>query len=160
MTLRRFFLLFAGLLLSNSAVKSQQLQAGLAGWPGFGVYAVYIDVHTVYTVETMAYTELDPFDARNTLRVGVAAGAALLPLNIWRVIGQADYGYDIDLGIRFGPSLVFVEDATRDDKNQQFSLFLDPFIRFRTGLGQSSRSFFVELGTTRPVVRTGFWFSL
>ena len=144
------------------ASAGQLLQAGLAGWPGVGVQVNYVDLHTMYTLEAALQMDADPFAPRNALHVAASVGAALLPLNIWRTIGQADYGYDLDAGIRFGPRLVFVEDATRADKNQQFGLFLDPFLRYRRRIGpeDSNRFFFVEIGPRRPVLRAGLWLEL
>ncbi len=151
-------LLFALWLPGTAA--AQLLQVGLAGWPGVGMQVNYVDLHTLYTLETALQADFDPFVSRHTLRVAGSVGAAILPLSIWRAIGQADYGYDLDLGVRFGPRLVFVENATRADKNKQFSLFIDPFLRFRRRMGQSGRFFYLEVGPVRPVFRAGFWFGI
>ncbi len=147
----------AALLLTPGTLSAQQLQIGLAGWPGMGAQISYVDHHTMYTLETAFQADFDPFASRRAFYVAGSVGAAVLPLSIWRTIGQADYGFDLDLGVRFGPRLVFVEDPTRGDKNQQFSLFIDPFLRFRRRLGQSSRYFYLEAGPVRPALRAGFW---
>ena len=139
---------------------AQLLQVGLAGWPGLGAQVNYIDLRTMYSLEAAFQTDLDPFATPRTLHVAGSVGAAILPLSIWRAIGEADYGYDLDLGVRFGPRLEFVEHATRADKNQQFSLFLDPFLRFRRGMRRSGRYFYIEAGPVRPAFRIGFWFTL
>ena len=142
------------------AAAAQVLQVGLAGWPGIGTQFGYIDLHTMYSLESAVQADFDPFGSRHALHVAASVGAAILPLNIWRTIGQADYGYDLDLGVRFGPRLVFVEHPTRDDKNQQFSLFIDPYLRFRWSVSDRGRYFYVELGPTRPAIRAGFWFGI
>ncbi len=134
-----------------------QVQAGLAGWPGLGAQVSYINLHSMYTLEAGVQLDYDAFASRRALYVGGFVGAAILPLSIWRTIGQADYGYDLDLGVRFGPSLVFVEQPTRADKNQQFSLFIDPYLRYRKRVGQARRTIYVEVGPVRPVFRVGFW---
>ena len=134
----------------------QLLQAGLAGWPHIGVQAGYIDLHTMYTLETVVQADIDAFASRQALHVAGGVGVSILPLSIWRAIGQVDYGYDLDLGIRFGPRLHFVEHPTRDDKNEQFSLFIDPFLRFRKHWDSLGHAFYLEIGSTRPIIRTGF----
>ncbi len=147
-------------LCTPGALSAQVFQMGLAGWPGIGAQVSYVDLHTMYSLESAVQADFDPFASRRTLHVAASVGAAILPLNVWRTIGQADYGYDLDLGVRFGPRLVFVERPTRDDKNQQFSLFIDPFVRYRLRVGDAGRYFYVEIGPARPVLRAGFWFRI
>jgi len=138
----------------------QQLQVGIAGWPGIGIQVAYIDSRTVYSLETVLQIDYDPFATRSMLHVAGSAGVALLPLNIWRTIGQADYGYDLDLGMRLGPRIVFVDNPTRADKNQQFGLFIDPFLRFRWRTSALARFWYFEVGATRPVLRVGVWLAV
>ncbi len=136
-------------------------QAGLAGLPGLGLQLGYVGPRSIYTAEVILYTDgstrLPLGDG--TVKVSVGIGGALRPLGIVRVIGNADHSYDLDVGLRFGPSFLFDTDPTRSDKNQQFSLFLDPFFRFTRRLG-SGRILFAELGVQRPSIRAGVWFGL
>jgi len=154
-------LLYVSLLpgMLHSAM-GQQLQVGIAGWPGIGIQVAYIDSRTVYSLETVLQIDYDPFATRSMLHVAGSAGVALLPLNIWRTIGQADYGYDLDLGMRLGPRIVFVDNPTRADKNQQFGLFIDPFLRFRWRTSALARFWYFEVGATRPVLRVGVWLAV
>ena len=76
-----------------------------------------------------------------------------------RTIGNAEYTYDFDIGLRFGPSLFFATNATRSEKNQQFRFILEPFLRFNTRFS-GGRILFVEAGTLSPVLRAGLWFRL
>ena len=147
-------------LTASAAAQDQHIQAGLAGWPGLGMQVTFIDMHTVYSLESGIQVDVDPFEERRTLTVAGSVGAAFLPLNVWRTIGQADYGYDLDLGLRLGPRLRFVEEPTRADKNRQFSLFLDPFLRLRGRIGRAPRIYFVEIGPVRPSLRVGLLFGV
>ena len=134
-------------------------QTGLAVWPGVGVQLGYVGPHSIYTLETMIYAEGQPSfgSGESTLQLSGGIGAALRPLGVVRTIGNADYRYDFDFGVRFGPSLFFTTGATRADKNQQFSLFLDPFIRFSSRF-RKGRIYYVEIGPQKPVLRFGLWF--
>jgi len=139
----------------------QFIQTGLAVFPGAGLQLGYVDPRSIYTVEGMLYADGQPAlgEGESTLRLSVGAGAALRPLGVVRTLGNADYRYDFDFGVRFGPSLFFTTGATRSDKNQQFSLFLDFFVRFSSRL-RSGRIFYLELGPQQPVFRLGLWFGL
>lgn len=151
--------LVALVLLSTASGAQPRLQAGLAAGPGAGVQLNYVSVHSVYTVETAFYGELQPRRSRTSVVASGGVGVSFRPLGALRVVGQADFGYDLDLGVRFGPSLLFRHRATRSDKNKQFRLFLDPFLRVvkpRSGGG----AFYAEVGPLRPVLRLGLWLRL
>ena len=130
------------------------LQAALGGWPGIGVQAGYVQARSIYTLEVVSYVDALPWREGYPLYVSAGVGAALRPLGVLRVIGRADYGYDFDLGVRFGPGLFFTDDATRAEKNRQFSLFLDPFVRFSLRTMRPG-NYFIELGPQRPAFRLG-----
>ena len=136
------------------------LQVGLAVVPGVGVQLGYVGPRSIYTVEGLLYADGQPSlgSGESTLQLSGGIGAALRPLGVVRTIGNADYRYDFDFGVRFGPSLFFTTGATRADKNQQFSLFLDPFIRFSSRF-RNGRIYFVEIGPQKPALRFGLWFS-
>ncbi len=152
----------AGLLWCTTTCLAQHtLQAGFAVWPGIGSQVNYVDVHAVYTIESAVYSELQPSlgRSRTSLVVSGGVGVSFRPLGVLRVLGQADYGYDVDVGVRFGPSLFFTRRATRADKNKQFRLFLDPFLRL-TRPRPSGSIYYVEIGPLRPALRLGLWFRL
>ena len=158
--LPRALLLLALLWISTPApAQSPVIQAALGGWPGIGVQLGYVQPRSIYTLEVMSYLDVLPWRDESPLYVSAGVGAALRPLGVLRVIGRTDYGYDLDLGVRFGPGLFFTEDATRAEKNRQFSLFLDPFLRF-THHSVRQGHFLVELGPQRPALRFGFWLSV
>ncbi|MCY4204326.1 MAG: hypothetical protein OXE92_01220 [Bacteroidetes bacterium] len=106
----------------------------------------------------MSSVDVELWEKRTPVFVSAGIGAALRPLGVLRVIGSANYSYDFYLGVRFGPSLSFRKNPTRQEKNRQFSLFLDPFIRYVHPLGKQTG--FIEIGPQRPVVRFGLWVSL
>ena len=135
------------------------LQMGMAAFPGVGMQLGYVGRRSFYTVEGTLFADGKPSlgEGESTLRVSGGLGAALRPLGVVRTIGNANYPYDFDFGVRFGPSLFLNTRATRSDKNQQFSLFLDLFLRFSSRF-RNGRIFFLELGTQQPGIRAGLWF--
>ncbi len=145
----------------GGAVGQRYLQTGVAVFPGVGVQLGYVGPHSIYTLETMIYADGQPSlgSGESTLQLSGGIGAALRPLGVVRTIGNADYRYDFDFGVRFGPSLFFTTGATRADKNQQFSLFLDPFIRFSSRF-KNDRIFYIEIGPQQPDLRFGLWFGI
>ena len=137
----------------GGAVGRRYVQTGVALYPGVGVQLGYVGPHSIYTLETMIYADGQPSlgSGESTLQLSGGIGAALRPLGVVRTIGNADYRYDFDFGARFGPSLFFTTGATRADKNQQFSLFLDPFIRFSSRF-KGGRIFYLEIGPQQPAL--------
>ena len=140
---------------------SRFIQSGIAVLPGLGVEAGYVRARSIATIEGMLYVDISPGFAggEGNVQVSAGLGGALRPLGVVRTIGNANYTYDFDIGLRFGPSLFFATNATRSDKNQQFRFILEPFLRFNTRLA-SGRILFVEAGTLSPVLRAGLWFRL
>ena len=130
------------------------LQAGLGGWPGAGLQAGFVQWGSVYTLEIVLYASSSPWQDNIPLFLSAGFGGSLRPIGILREIGRIDYTYDLDIGIRVGPSLFFRQNATRADKNRQFSLFVDPFVRYSHTVGASSQ-LFAEVGSQRPRVRLG-----
>lgn len=143
---------------AQDEVRPRMLQVGPAVWPGLGAQIGLIRLRTIYTLETVLYLNghLGLGDHRSSVQLSGGFGAALRPLGIVRAIGNAEYAYDVSLGMRFGPSLLFVARPTRSDKNRQFSLFLDPYVRFSTRVLQHQIAF-VELGPIKPSLRFGLW---
>ncbi len=157
---RRICCLCLILVLHGSPVfaQSSQFQAGLGAWTGVGVQFVHVQSHSTYSLEVMVSVDTEPWKKRTPAYLSAGVGAALRPVGILRVIGRADYSDDIYLGLRFGPALTFLQKPTRQEKNRQFSLFLDPFLRYVRPLGQYTG--FIEIGSQRPSLRLGLWISL
>lgn len=174
MLMKRFFhrSLWIALLLVGSGVlpgsargqaagDARYLQAGAAVIPGLGVQGGYITPRSFYTVEGMLYVDGSPGFAggEGSLQVSGGLGGALRILGVLRAVGSPGYqGKNLDVGLRFGPSLFFAFGPSSRDENP-FSLFLEPFARATTTLG-SSRILYVELGVQRPLLRAGLWFAL
>lgn len=139
----------------------RHLQAGLGVLPGAGIQIGYVAPRNLYTLETLLYVDTTPQFAggEGNVQSSAGVGAALRPFGFVRAAGNAQADYDLDVGLRFGPSLFFTTNATRKDKNQQFRLFLEPFIRV-SGTGEGSRTYYVEVGTHRPFLRGGILFDL
>ena len=152
-------LLFTLVLGGYSALaQTSQWQVGLGAWPGAGFQAGHVQAKSVYTLEVITSVDSQLWKERTPVHLSAGVGTALRPLGILRVIGRADYTYDLYLGVRFGPALTFLQNATRAEKNRQFSLFMDPYIRYTASIGQ--QPFFVEIGSLRPSLRFGLWISL
>lgn len=136
------------------------MQAGLALVPGLGAQVGYVQSRSIFTAESIIYVDASPRFAggEGTIEVSGALGGAIRPLGVPRLIGTADYPYDFDIGLRFGPSLTFTQGATRAEKNQQFSLFVEPFLRFSSRFG-NGQLYYVEAGTQRPLFRAGLFFT-
>ena len=148
------------LILSGISTLAQtsHLQVGLGAWPGAGVQAGHVLARSVYTLEVITSVDTELWKERTPVHISAGVGTALRPLGILRVIGRANYTYDLYLGVRFGPALTFLQQATRAEKNRQFSLFLDPYIRYTVSIGR--QPVFVEIGSQRPSLRFGLWIAL
>ncbi|HET6569771.1 MAG TPA: hypothetical protein VFG50_17530 [Rhodothermales bacterium] len=161
-------LLLAGGTLVGSAhaqaprTHAKRVQIGPGVLPGIGLQVGYVYPRSFYTTEAIVYADGSPGFAggESNLQVSLGLGGAIRPLGLIRTIANmADTGYDLDVGLRGGPGLFFSSTETRVQKNQRFSLFLEPFIRITTRLG-TQQTFFAELGFQRPLLRAGFWFGL
>ena len=149
-------LLFALIPCGFSALaQTSQLQVGLGVWPGAGFQVGHVLARSVYSLEVITSADTELWKDRTPVHISAGVGTALRPLGILRVIGRANYAYDLYLGVRFGPALTFLQNATRAEKNRQFSLFLDPYIRYSTSIGR--QPVFVEIGSQRPSLRFGLW---
>ena len=149
--------LYILILLSGPGALAQtsHIQTGLGLWRGVGVHLVHIQVRSTYTLEISTSIDTEFWQDRNPIYLSSGLGAALRPLGMLREIGQADYPYDIYVGVRFGPALIFQKNPTRAEKNRQFGLFLDPFLRYIKPFGE--RVAFIEIGSQRPSLRLGIW---
>lgn len=135
-----------------------RFQIGLAGLPGGGTQVGYITARSFFTTESVFYAEgTPPALGRGALQVSAGFGGAVRLFALSRLLGTtARYAnrFDVDLGLRLGPSLAFAEGETTADENKRFSLFLEPFLRVAPSLGETW-ALFVETGTQRPYVRAG-----
>lgn len=161
--------LIAGLALLPMAAHAQGgsptpprlVQTGLAAVPGLGVQVGFVRARSLFTIEGLLSADASPTFAggEGNVQVSASGGGSIRTLGIPRLFGTVDYPYDFDVGLRFGPSLFFATNATRSEKNQQFSLFIEPFLRFSSRLG-NGRLYYIEAGTQRPLFRFGLWFGL
>ncbi len=134
-------------------------QVGLGAVPGLGLQAGYVAPRSVITTEGMLYVDVTPSfgGGEGSVQISAGIGGALRPLRLARLLTGADPpSYDLDFGLRFGPGLFFAFNETRARKNQRFSLFLDPYARFSSALN-TRRTFFIEAGIQRPILRAGIW---
>ena len=142
----------------STLAQTTQLQVGLGAWPGAGFQAGHVQARSVYTLEVITSVDTELWKERTPVHISAGVGTAFRPLGIFRIIGRANYAYDLYLGVRFGPALAFLQNATRAEKNRQFSLFLDPYIRYTASIGR--QPIFLEIGSQRPSLRFGLWIAL
>ena len=135
------------------------LQTGPAGLPGLGFQVGYVAAQDFFTREITVVADLSSFRSDGNVHTAIAVGGAVRILGIARTIGNTDYrGFDLDLGVRVGPGLLFEFRESRAAKNRRFNLFLEPFVRWSTRARRAL--LFVEAGVQRPVLRAGFWIAL
>ncbi|MBT8401150.1 MAG: hypothetical protein KJO98_11785 [Rhodothermia bacterium] len=160
-------LLLCGAVLTRPGVaqvapQPDILQLGGAVLPGIGFQIGYVEAGPAFTREAFAYVDVAPrFGSnREELQVSAGLGAGI------RVIGTLETltlitprVWDFHLGFRFGPGLNFAAEETRSDKNQRFSLFLEPFGRF-TVAPKGEQIYFLEGGINRPYLRLGVWLAI
>lgn len=138
--------------------RGQVLQAGLAAMPGLGMQLGYVSPRSIYTLEGLLYLDAAPSFAggEGNVQLSIAFGSAFRITGLIRTLGNAPISYDLDVGMRLGPGLLFTQRETRAQKNQQFGLFLEPFFRLISAFG-TRRFFFGEAGLHRPFFRAGLW---
>ena len=135
-----------------------QLQMGLGGLPGAGVQVGYVTARSFFTVESQLYVEgVLPSFGEGNVHFSAGFGGAIRLFGLSRLLGSPAWYvdvFDVDLGLRLGPSLAFAENETPADRNKRFSLFLEPFLRIAPSVAEDW-ALFVEVGPQRPVVRIG-----
>lgn len=137
--------------------------AGVGGLPGAGAMVGYVSPKRMYTREAVVYGVVIPSirGRDGSAYVGVVIGGALRIIGTGETLGLIPpKKYDIDIGIRLGPALVFEFDESRADKNKRFNVAAEPFLRIARNLGKSQRTFYVEGGLIRPSLRLGIWFGI
>lgn len=152
-------LLLPGTVAAQIAPRSdvRVVQAGVAVFPGAGVVVGYVLPRGFYTVGAVAYGDATPSfsGGEGSLLVSFGLGGSIRPLGVYRLLANAeDPGYDLDLGVRVGPSLFFPYGESSRRQNP-FSLFIEPFARITSTFG--NRTGFVEVGIQRPILRAGLW---
>ena len=143
------------------APEGRQLQVGLGVVPSAGLQVGYVALRSFYSQEFILTADVSPWygGRRGNVQLSGSLGGSIRILGIERTLGNAGYrGYDLDVGVRFGPALLFAFRETRFTKNQRFSLFLELFGRFTTTIGDGI-TLFAEAGFHRPAFRGGLWFS-
>ena len=137
------------------------LQLGIGVLPGVGMQAAYIDQRRMYTRDAVFYGHVQPgfFENDGSVQVSGALGFSVRIIGILVTTGAiSDRGYDIDIGARLGPGLTFGFSETPLEKNQRFSLTLEPTLRMIKEIG--SRRYYLETGIVRPSIRMGALISL
>lgn len=137
------------------------MMGGLALSPGAGLHLGRLADGEFYTREVVLYADTAPSltdAAEGDVHLAFEFGGSLRVLGIGRIIGNVTTsGYDLDVGMRFGPGLLFEFNENRFTKNQRFSLVFSPYIRGgRTT--QQGRRLYAELGFQRPTLRIGLFF--
>ncbi len=158
-------LLIALAVLGSMPASAQELQTtgklqlGLGILPGLGAQVGYLSPGAFFVTEGMLFVDgVPPFlGGEGTVQLSLGGGGAVRTLGIARLFSEEQFeGFDVDFGARFGPALSFGVNETRAEKNQRFSLFFDPYLRFVTRAG-GRFTVFAEAGAQRPLVRGGLW---
>lgn len=137
------------------------MQAGLGVLPGVGIQVAYFDAERMYVRDVVFYSHVQPgvFENEGNLQVSGSIGVAARIVGILETVGAISPRlFDVHVGARVGPGLTFAFDESVLEKNQRFSLTLEPVVRLVQGVGQ--RRYYIELGIIRPSLRFGMLFSL
>ncbi len=125
----------------------------IAAGPGVGVEASYVAPGRMYTREATLLADISRFDSAGSSQVAVTIGGS------WRIVGSLETlgmarprRFDVHLGVRVGPGLLFRFNEERADRNQRFNLVFEPFIRYTL---RGRRLLFAEAGLSRPKLRIG-----
>ena len=129
--------------------------AGPAFLPGAGVAAGSVVVGRFVTREVWLSGSYRSSASGSVRAIGTVGGAIRL-LGARRTVLQLPVGvYDIDLGMRLGPSILFRFEETAIDKHKRFTLVAEPFLRV---IADRGTPFSLEVGIHRPAVRGAVWF--
>lgn len=127
---------------------------GLAAVPGIGVQATYVAPGRMYTREALFLGDVSRLTSSGSTQIAVLIGASLRIVGSLEVLGMTrPRRYDVHVGARIGPGLIFGFDEERPDRNQRFNLVFEPFVRYTI---ESRRLLYVEAGLARPNIRFGF----
>lgn len=132
---------------------------GIGALPGLGVQLGYVSPGRTYTREALLFGNVIPRNSGSGY-VAVAIGGTVRIIGVGEALGFIrPKVYDLDVGVRLGPALVFEFDESRDDKNQRFNIAAEPFVRLSRKI-RSNRTWFAEAGLIRPGIRIGLWLGL
>lgn len=131
--------------------------------PGIGVQAgLVLPTAALFAREGILYADYyQPGDDTERLLVGLGVGGSLRVFRLIMIItDQPSSRFDVDLGIRFGPSFAFAfTEQSAATRARQFRLFADPFIRGSVDM-PTGQVLYAEIGTQpghfRVGVMTGF----
>lgn len=163
----RISLLIVGAFLAASVLSKEAVaqldtgrnyvQAGIGALPGVGLQGIFIQPRALYTIEGGVYADFSPSFAggEGSFHLAGGLGGSLRAFGIARALGTPGFQSDLDFGMRLGPALFFALGESSRAENP-FSLFLEPFARFSTPLGEN-RMAFGEIGLQRPVLRAGIY---
>jgi hypothetical protein len=135
-------------------------QVGVGAIPGVGLQGKFVQPRALYTIEGGLYADFSPSFAggEGSFHLAGGLGGAIRTFGIARAVGSPGFLSDLDVGMRIGPALFFALGESSRAENP-FSLFLEPFARFSTSLGEN-RIFFGEIGLQRPILRAGLFIPL
>ncbi|QXD13747.1 hypothetical protein GQ464_009695 [Rhodocaloribacter litoris] len=146
---------------AQPAPAGRHVQVGVGVLPSGGLQVGYVALRSFYTQEFVLGADVSPSfgGGEGNVQLSGGLGGAVRIFGFERTLGNAGYrGYDLDVGLRFGPGLLFSFNETRFTKNRRFSLFVDLFARFSSLVGEG-RVLYLEVGLHRPVFRGGLWFT-
>ncbi|MEM1057581.1 MAG: hypothetical protein AAGI52_18845 [Bacteroidota bacterium] len=136
-----------------------RLYVGGGFGPGFGVVGTAsLPTISVVTREVVVYADYVPrvTGGSGRLLTAVGVGGSVRLVRAYDVVMDRPASrYDLDLGLRIGPSFytAFFE-QTAESRSRAFSVMLDPFARGTYRLG-GGRVVFAEIGTQAPTLRAG-----
>ena len=137
---------------------------GVGLGPGVGAVASTTDpVLSVFTREVAVYADYVPrvTGGSGRLLTAVGVGGGIRLVRVVDIVRDRTAGaYDLDVGIRVGPSFytAFFEQSA-ESRSRAFSVMLDPFARGTLRLS-SRRVVFAEVGPQAPSFRAGLSTSL
>ena len=149
--------------VAGQPARSGHVQIGLGVLPGIGFQVGHVQPQAIYTIESEFHADGFPgfSGGEGTLTIGVGVGGAIRIFGVMRTLGGAPYaGRDVDVGLRFGPDLLFTTGESSRQENLRFDLFLEPFVRASSRFGGRRMRYFGEVGLHRPFFRIGIWISL
>lgn len=137
---------------------SEGIIVGASVGPGIGgQVGVVLPTAALFTREGVVYVDYyNPGEETERLLVGLGIGGSMRVFRLIMIItDQPSSRFDVDVGIRFGPSFAFAfTEQSAATRARQFRLFADPFIRgsFDMVRGQV---LYAELGTQPGHFRVG-----
>ncbi len=135
----------------------------VGGLPGLGAMAGYVSPARTYTREAVVYGNvIIPIGEREgSAYIAAVIGGSLRLIGVGETLGfLPPKKFDIDVGVRLGPSLVFEFEESQAEKNKRFNIAAEPFARYARKMGKRQRTFYAEAGLIRPTLRIGIWLGI